>query len=62
MSTDEPKLTWQFESFSSDDEIQCLELVKQVADTIENKVSESSKLERIKQYAILYFNDIFTDY
>lgn len=62
MITNEPKLVWQFESFSSDDEIQCLELVKQVADTIENNISQPGKLERIKQYAIIYFTDIFTNY
>ena len=62
MSTDEPKAIWQFESFSSDDEIQYLELIKQVADTIENRVSQSTKLKRIKLYAIMCFNDIFTNY
>lgn len=62
MDTNEPKVTWQFEAFSADEEIQYCELVKQVADTIENKVSQSTKLEHVKQYAIMCFNDIFTNY
>lgn len=62
MDTNEPKVTWQFEAFSADEETQYLELVKKVADTIENGVSYGKTLERIKQYAIMYFNDILTDY
>ena len=61
MNDNEPEVTWQFESYSTDEEIQFIELIKEVADTIEYRVSEPRKLKHIKQYAITYFNDISTD-
>lgn len=44
MDTNEPKVTWQFEAFSADEETQYLELVKKVADIIENGVSYGKRL------------------
>lgn len=61
MNTNEPEATWQFESYSTDEEIQFIELIKAVADAIEYRVSEPRKLKHIKQYAIMYFNDIDDD-
>lgn len=61
MNTNEPETTWQFECYSADDEIQFLELIKAVVDTIEYRVNQPRKLEHIKQYAIMCFNDISTD-
>ncbi len=61
VNTNEPTNMWQFESYSEDNEVQFLELVKAVADIIEYRVHQSRNLKHIKQYAIMCFNDIGTD-
>lgn len=61
MNTKEPEIVWQFESYSKDEEIQFIELIKVVADVIKFRISDPRKLKLIKQYAVTYFNGIDSD-
>lgn len=54
-------IEWKFEAYSKDKETQYIELINQIACHIENYANSSEQINRIKQYGLLRFNDIFVD-